>query len=160
MAFIREKKLRGVTYYAIVENQRDGGKVRQKVIASLGRSADPSEAIARYRELAKLYGTLPSIDSIERFKQRWIRKRTRRYRKQQRAVMMYDGGLGRRSSITHVRVLCEREEERGRARLEERGASQAVQGGRVSPHCRDDRKVRQWSVVPQLCNTLDKCATT
>lgn len=45
MAFIRAKKLRGVTYYALVENHRDGGKVRQRVLAPMGRSSKIEDAI-------------------------------------------------------------------------------------------------------------------
>lgn len=46
MGFIRAKKLRGVTYYALVENRRENGKVRQRVIASLGRNGDLVDTMA------------------------------------------------------------------------------------------------------------------
>ena len=35
--FFRQKKSGGRTYLQIVENRREGGKVRQRVIATLGR---------------------------------------------------------------------------------------------------------------------------
>ncbi|MEJ5187432.1 MAG: IS1634 family transposase, partial [Candidatus Geothermincolales bacterium] len=38
--FIREKTVQGRTYLQVVENYREGGKVRQKVIATLGRKEE------------------------------------------------------------------------------------------------------------------------
>jgi hypothetical protein len=44
--FIRKTKLRGGTYYAVVEGHRDEfGRVRQEMVVSLGKSATISEAI-------------------------------------------------------------------------------------------------------------------
>lgn len=36
MVFIRKKKIAGNTYYYLVENYREGKKVRQRVVAYLG----------------------------------------------------------------------------------------------------------------------------
>jgi len=36
MAFIRRKQVNGTTYYSLVESRREKGRVRQKVIVSLG----------------------------------------------------------------------------------------------------------------------------
>jgi hypothetical protein len=38
MAFIRKKTVKGAVYFALVESYRTDGKVRQRVIASLGQS--------------------------------------------------------------------------------------------------------------------------
>ena len=40
MAFIRTKKINGISYYYLVENKRIDGKVRQKVIKYLGKNKD------------------------------------------------------------------------------------------------------------------------
>lgn len=45
MAFIRTKQQHGHTYYYLVENRREGGKVRQKVIVYLGRHATVAAAL-------------------------------------------------------------------------------------------------------------------
>lgn len=62
MAFIRHKKVNGATYYSVVESVRVSGKVQQKTIVSLGRSATIREAITeaewwanQYRENADRY---------------------------------------------------------------------------------------------------------
>jgi len=38
MAFIRKKKIKGISYYYLVENRRINGKVRQKVLKYIGSS--------------------------------------------------------------------------------------------------------------------------
>lgn len=38
MAFIRSKRIKGQTYYYIVENRLVDGKVRQKVLLYLGKA--------------------------------------------------------------------------------------------------------------------------
>ena len=35
--FVREKSARGHTYLYLVENEREGGRVRQRIIRALGR---------------------------------------------------------------------------------------------------------------------------
>ena len=35
--FVREKSARGHTYLYLVENERDGGRIRQRIIRALGR---------------------------------------------------------------------------------------------------------------------------
>ncbi len=45
MAFIRSKQVNGATYYSLVESFRQNGKVRQRVIVSLGQCATIDEAI-------------------------------------------------------------------------------------------------------------------
>jgi hypothetical protein len=77
MAFVRAKQLRGKTYYALVENHREGGKVRQKVLASLGDSGDLLAALDRYQWLAKTCNTY-AVYQVERF----LRARETYYRKQ------------------------------------------------------------------------------
>jgi hypothetical protein len=108
MAFIRTKKLRGETYYALVENQRDGGKVRQRVIASLGRSPDPLAGIYGYLELAEA----TSFPDAERFKVKWLRGWKRRESKQLRLDGYYINPFSGRPcppQLTQkVIVLCEK----------------------------------------------------
>jgi hypothetical protein len=53
MAFIRSKKLRGVRYYSLVESVREKGKVRQRVLAPMGRESDPRKVIASSRHFAE-----------------------------------------------------------------------------------------------------------
>ena len=38
MAFIRSKKIKGISYYYLVESKRINGKVRQKVLKYIGNS--------------------------------------------------------------------------------------------------------------------------
>jgi hypothetical protein len=48
--FIREKKVKGIVYRSLVENHREGGKVRQRVLYTLGkRRKTLAECIARER---------------------------------------------------------------------------------------------------------------
>jgi hypothetical protein len=49
MAFIRGKQQGGKTYYYLVENHRDGKKVRQKVIKYLGAEMPTKEQIENMR---------------------------------------------------------------------------------------------------------------
>ncbi|MDA2931486.1 transposase, partial [Acidobacteria bacterium AH-259-O06] len=42
--FLRTKKVRGHTYVQIVENRREKGKVRQRVLAGLGRLDELQES--------------------------------------------------------------------------------------------------------------------
>lgn len=37
MSFVRKKKVNGVEYAQFVENERKNGKIKQRVICSLGR---------------------------------------------------------------------------------------------------------------------------
>lgn len=37
MSFIRTKRIKGILYYYLVENYREDGKVRQRVLAYLGQ---------------------------------------------------------------------------------------------------------------------------
>ena len=45
MAFIRKRG----GYFQLVETYRDGGKVRQRFIAALGKNATPEKALAAYQ---------------------------------------------------------------------------------------------------------------
>ena len=45
--FIRRKIVRGVTYYALVESYRKNGKVRQRILCSLGRQCSLDHLIDR-----------------------------------------------------------------------------------------------------------------
>jgi len=40
--FVREKTARGHTYLYLVENEREGGRIRQRIIRALGRKDVPS----------------------------------------------------------------------------------------------------------------------
>ena len=48
--FIRRKVVKGVTYYALVESYRKDGKVRQRILCSLGRESDLEVLIERAAE--------------------------------------------------------------------------------------------------------------
>jgi len=47
MTFIRTKKVKGHTYYYLVESYREGGKVKQRVIRYLGKNKPTPEALQR-----------------------------------------------------------------------------------------------------------------
>jgi len=49
MAFVRTKKIKGGTYYYLVESIREGKRVRQKVIKYLGTKAPTKEEIEAVR---------------------------------------------------------------------------------------------------------------
>ncbi len=53
--FIRRKTVNDLAYYTLVENYRENGKVRQRVIAPLGRCATLHEAIAETRHWIAQY---------------------------------------------------------------------------------------------------------
>jgi hypothetical protein len=70
--FIRKTVAKGQTYYQIVEGRREGEKVRQRVLCSLGQENDP-KAILKHRtrllaqhrrELAKLEHIYPAAEPI------------------------------------------------------------------------------------------------
>jgi hypothetical protein len=53
--FIRTKVAKGFTYYQVVRSERDGGKVHQVLVASLGRCPTVEEALkAETKRLAHL----------------------------------------------------------------------------------------------------------
>ena len=45
MAFIRRKKVKGKTYYYIVESYKDNGKVKQRVLCYLGTASNLLEKL-------------------------------------------------------------------------------------------------------------------
>lgn len=53
MAFVRKKTVNGREYHYLVENRREDGKVRQRVLAYLGQHSTVSEALDAQRALAK-----------------------------------------------------------------------------------------------------------
>ncbi|MBA7698748.1 hypothetical protein ES703_107430 [subsurface metagenome] len=53
MAFVRGKKRNGRTYYYLVENRWDHGKVRQKVLRYLGAEKPSPKALKRILEEIK-----------------------------------------------------------------------------------------------------------
>jgi hypothetical protein len=53
--YIRSKTAKGQTYFQVVEGVRDGARVRQRIVVSLGRTPDPAAALKGMRgELARL----------------------------------------------------------------------------------------------------------
>jgi len=52
MAFVREKVSRGRRYFYLVENRREGGKVRQRVLGFLGYEKTLEAAIAYWHKEA------------------------------------------------------------------------------------------------------------
>jgi len=53
MAFIRGKRKKDCVYYYVVENVREGGKVRQNVLAYLGKCPTIEAAISYWTEYLK-----------------------------------------------------------------------------------------------------------
>ena len=78
--FVRAKTVRGVIYLQIVENQRVGGRTKQRVVSSLGRLdqlqatgslESLSVSLARFSEQVAVLGELKALDvSVERHRQR------------------------------------------------------------------------------------------
>lgn len=59
MAFIRTKRVGGREYYQLVENYRENGRHRQRVLAHLGASLDVDAAIERHtKALSDLQSTV------------------------------------------------------------------------------------------------------
>jgi hypothetical protein len=53
--YIRSKVAKGRTYYQLVEGRREGGKVRQRIVAALGRHPTIEDALADLkRQLTRL----------------------------------------------------------------------------------------------------------
>jgi hypothetical protein len=50
--FVREKSARGHTYLYLVENEREGGRIRQRIIRALGRKDGGAPGPARHQECA------------------------------------------------------------------------------------------------------------
>jgi hypothetical protein len=53
--FIRQRDVNGTAYFSIVETFRDGGKVHQRTVVSLGQCPTIDEAIAECRGWAEQY---------------------------------------------------------------------------------------------------------
>jgi hypothetical protein len=63
--YIRTKVAKGKSYYQIVEGRREGGKVRQRVLCSLGPDNDPAGVLERRRlQLAQHRRELAHLDRI------------------------------------------------------------------------------------------------
>jgi hypothetical protein len=50
MPFIRTKLVKGIAYYYLVESYREDGKVRQRVLAYLGKHSTVNAALAYWRK--------------------------------------------------------------------------------------------------------------
>jgi hypothetical protein len=60
MAYVRRKKIRGkngktYTYHQLVRGYREDGKVKQEIVAHLGRYETPEAALACWQKRAELY---------------------------------------------------------------------------------------------------------
>ncbi len=53
MAYVRKKRVAGREYYQLVEGYRDNGKVRQRVLAHLGRHETPEAALSYWQGCAE-----------------------------------------------------------------------------------------------------------
>jgi hypothetical protein len=56
--FIRKKVVRGVEYFALVENYRKDGKVRQRLVLSLNRCSTVAEAISEAAREVELFSNV------------------------------------------------------------------------------------------------------
>src|SRR5262249_20783067 len=69
---------KGQTYYQVVEGVRDGARVRQRIVVSLGRTPDPAAALkGMRRELARLRqdrSRLPAGYPASRTQARWLER--------------------------------------------------------------------------------------
>ncbi len=66
--FIRERLVNGASYFSVVESYRDGGRVRQRTVVSLGQSATIKEAIADCANLEQAYAHSWTDTGMRRFK--------------------------------------------------------------------------------------------
>src|SRR5829696_1425926 len=55
MAFVRKKRVNGHEYYQVVENYRENGKVRQRMLEHLGKYPTVEEAIEYRRRKVEHY---------------------------------------------------------------------------------------------------------
>jgi hypothetical protein len=60
--YVRSLVVKGHTYYRIVEGVRDGPKVRQRIVLSLGTTQDPRAALKQWKR---------SLDQLQRERARW-----------------------------------------------------------------------------------------
>jgi hypothetical protein len=60
--YVRSVVAKGHTYYRIVEGVREGPKVRQRIVLSLGRESDPRRALKQWKR---------SLDQLQRERARW-----------------------------------------------------------------------------------------
>jgi len=51
MVFIRRKKVKGITYYYIVESYKEDGKVKQRVLCYLGTA---NSVLRKFKNLKKI----------------------------------------------------------------------------------------------------------
>jgi hypothetical protein len=51
--FVRKVTVKGVDYFQIIKGVREGDRVRQVLVAALGTTDDPREALKRLREKLK-----------------------------------------------------------------------------------------------------------
>ena len=140
MAFIRYKKVRGITYYSLVESVREMRKVRQRVLVSLEDSPELSEE--RIRDLRRFAETLTSLS-----------------RKEPRRTWIY-------AWLRHARVPWNHPDraqavEKARAAWDKEVAE--VYRAKAARCLRDAmliEKFRRQFVVPQFSRRRDICSTT
>ena len=65
MAFIRHKRTSAGTVYQVVRSYREGGRVRQQVLCSLGRWATIGAALAYERQQLAADGRLATMPGSE-----------------------------------------------------------------------------------------------
>lgn len=78
--FVRQKVVNGRNYYAVVENRRVSGKIRQRQIASLGRHSTVTEALEAKRSKVQYWR-----DHIEFVGRKWGMRKGRSTAKRYRA---------------------------------------------------------------------------
>ena len=78
MAFIRRKRTSGGTVYQVVRSYRDGGRVRQQVLLSLGYKATLTSALAQERQQLAAAERLTHLPGSEASP--WLRDQLARHR--------------------------------------------------------------------------------
>jgi len=87
VTFLRRKLVRGTYYWSLVESYRDGGKVKQRIVSSLGNT---TTAIQRIISDPDLKHFLPQIEPyiLQVFQCQSATPRILHYRAKSNGVMM------------------------------------------------------------------------
>ncbi len=107
MAYVRKKKTKSGEYYQLVEGRREGGKVRQKVLAHLGDCPSAKAALKRWpRQIIKLREAIDRLRHGSEHKRSLMAKDLTEERKEGRRdhslrFVDEDGNMRRRKYSPH-----------------------------------------------------------
>lgn len=113
MAFIRQKQTRrGTPVYYVVENRRVDGRVRQRVVAYLGRETTLGDAIAAMEK--RIGWSLRALERIRARRGRGSRKSTwrevkeRKIRREESLLLRYRAKLAKLQGVVPTIIGAQR----------------------------------------------------